>query len=334
MKLGALLLVVSLIARLAPPIQDAVRAQEPTPSSARQAPPTNGTFNPKTLSAELERIDGQLRKNPKQEQLKDLQGELPSSWVVETAERIYTIPTDSLRILLNPKKLGEAREYLASLRNQLESYDQESVAPSSARAELDRILTGSQFKKVRPPSPWELWRQRVNAWLIRQVERFLRSIARHPIGAKILFWVLLAGGVASVAFLVYRMFLRRDHLNEFRTIPSPISARSWQEWVRAAREAAARGDYREAIHSAYWAGITRLQDSGALPRDRAKTPREYLRALAAPRAEAVDFHEKFREPLTKLTTLLERTWYAKRGAGSDDFRNTLQHLEALGCPLD
>ncbi len=334
MKLAALLLIASLVAPVAAPLLGAERAAEHASFGPARLSAAGGAFTPKTLSAELERIGVQLQKNPKQDQLKNLQGQLPSSWEVETPERTYSIPTDSLRILLNPKTLDDAREYLANLRNQLESYDQEAAAPPKARAELDRILAGSQFKKVRPPSPWELWRQRVNAWLLRQIDRFLQSIARHPIGAKLLFWLLLAGGVAFVAFLVYRLFLRHDRLNEFHTTPSPTTTRSWQEWVRSAREAAARGDYREAIHSAYWAGITRLQDAEALPRDRAKTPREYLRALATPRAAAAESHGKFRDPLAKLTTHLERAWYANRGAGAEDFTDTLHQLEALGCPLD
>jgi hypothetical protein len=113
-----------------------------------------------------------------------------------------------------------------------------------------------------------------------------------------------------------------------------MRSRSWQEWIRAARESAARGDYREAIHSAYWAGITRLQDAGALPLDRAKTPREYLRALSAPRAPEQESTEKYKEPLRKLTTNLELAWYANRKADSAEFSETLQHVEALGCRLD
>jgi len=41
-----------------------------------------------------------------------------------------------------------------------------------------------------------------------------------------------------------------------------------------------------------------------------------------------------REPLTALTMGLERAWYANRGAGPEDFRESLSHLEALGCLLE
>jgi hypothetical protein len=41
-----------------------------------------------------------------------------------------------------------------------------------------------------------------------------------------------------------------------------------------------------------------------------------------------------REPLAALTSRLERIWYANRGAGPDDFRESLHQVEALGCQLE
>jgi hypothetical protein len=137
-----------------------------------------------------------------------------------------------------------------------------------------------------------------------------------------------------LAFLAYRLLTQGDRIDSLHPEPVRMRSRSWQEWIRAAREAAARGEYRDAIHAAYWAGITRLQDAGALPLDRAKTPREYLRALSAPRAPEQEPTEKYKEPLSKLTTNLELAWYANRRAGSAEYSDTLQQAEALGCRLD
>src|SRR6202030_212073 len=111
----------------------------------------------------------------------------------------------------------------------------------------------------------------------------------------------------------------------------------WQEWIHAAREAAARGDFREAVHSAYWAGISRLEETGVLPRDRTKTPREYLQLIdARPLAAELDSHaaQDYKKPLAALTSRLERIWYANRLARLEDFDDTLRHLEALGCSLE
>ncbi len=63
--------------------------------------------------------------------------------------------------------------------------------------------------------------------------------------------------------------------------PDAASARDWQLWMADAREAAAHGLWREAIHFLYWAVISRLESKRLWPADRARTPREYL-ALVAP----------------------------------------------------
>jgi hypothetical protein len=160
------------------------------------------------------------------------------------------------------------------------------------------------------------------------------NISRHPMGAQILFWLLLIGGVAFVALWVFRFVSNRDGVNSFRPTSSIVTARTWQEWIRTARQAAARGDFREAVHSAYWAGIARLEETGALPRDRTKTPREYLRLLNASRFEAASPQQNYKEPLTALTSRLERIWYANRAASSEDFSDSLRQLGALGCPLE
>jgi hypothetical protein len=101
-----------------------------------------------------------------------------------------------------------------------------------------------------------------------------------------------------------------------------LPLRDWEEWIAAARHAAERGDLREAIHGCYWAGVTRLQQTGALSPERTFTPREYLK-LARGSGQA--------EHLRALTRSLERIWYANREASLDDFRESLQHLEGLGC---
>jgi hypothetical protein len=100
-----------------------------------------------------------------------------------------------------------------------------------------------------------------------------------------------------------------------------------------------QGDSQQAIHCAYWAGVIRLQDVGALPADRTLTPREYLRNLSpgnfapdSPDNKAVGPHS--RQPLAALTQALERFWYARRSASNEDFRESLRQLAALGCDVE
>jgi|HubBroStandDraft_6_1064221.scaffolds.fasta_scaffold127782_2 hypothetical protein len=339
MKLGALVQVPALAVLLFVPaycIGQTTAPSAPPGSQTASSLSTNttGGLTPRELSSQLAQLDKQLKIKPSKEQFADLQRALPSDWQIQTPDRTYSVSTQPLRRLLNPDNLDDARAYIATLREQLDTGETVVPASSNARAELDRILADSRFHQVRQPSPWELWRQRVNAWLLRQVQKLVLAVARHPIGAKFVFWLVLAGAVTLLAFVIYRMFMRNDRIDSLHPEAVRMRSRSWQEWIRAAREFAARGDYREAIHATYWAGIKRLQDANALPLDRAKTPREYLRALAAPRAPEQESNEKYKDPLAKLTTNLELAWYANRRAGSAEFAETLQQAEALGCRLD
>ena len=98
-------------------------------------------------------------------------------------------------------------------------------------------------------------------------------------------------------------------------------------------EAAGRGDYRGAIHCAYWAGIARLQDLGALAPDRAKTPREYLGALGKSKTVQPESFATREQALSLLTVRLEKIWYGYHMATEADFRDSLNQLETLGCHL-
>ena len=93
--------------------------------------------------------------------------------------------------------------------------------------------------------------------------------------------------------------------------------------MEASRAAAERGDWREAVHLAYWAGISFLEAQGLWRPDRARTPREYLRLL--PPANTA------RPALQALTRSFEQIWNAQRPASDSDYGAALSHLEALGC---
>jgi hypothetical protein len=43
--------------------------------------------------------------------------------------------------------------------------------------------------------------------------------------------------------------------------------------------------------------------------------------------------EKPRAALAALTTRLEQVWYGRRPASREDFLESMQQIEGLGCPL-
>jgi hypothetical protein len=103
----------------------------------------------------------------------------------------------------------------------------------------------------------------------------------------------------------------------------PVSAKQWRVWLKEAHTAAAQGLWREAVHLAYWAGISFLEESGMWRPDKARTPREYLRLLPS--------GSEHSSTLNTLTRQLEVTWYGTQAAGPETFSETLTNLEKLGC---
>jgi hypothetical protein len=103
----------------------------------------------------------------------------------------------------------------------------------------------------------------------------------------------------------------------------PVSARGWRIWLAEARAAAQSGNWRDAVHLAYWAGISLLETQGAWRPDSARTPREYLRLI--PEANP------HRPTLSSLTRKFELVWYGGQPADEQVFAQTLEELEKLGC---
>jgi hypothetical protein len=298
-----------------------------------------------SFAAELKRVGNEIAKekaNPAG--LAALRKGLPSHWEVTTGDQHYTLSAEPLSDLLreaekgkNAKatsaKAGEASEWAFDLANQAKGFaGTQTDEGVGARPALERILSRREFGGVRPPSRWDLFRQRVIRELESLLIRILQSIGRYPIGARVFFWAILVGVVVWLAVVLFRYWTRRAALEELQAPDSVAYVRTWQEWIQAAREAAARGDFREAVHSAYWAGISSLEDNQMVRKDRTRTPREYMR-LVSNSTQLVATGRKTREALSALTIVLEQVWYGTRPASNQDFAQALQSVEALGCHL-
>jgi hypothetical protein len=294
----------------------------------------NAVYDAASFAAELHRLAGTLQSKPSKEEMAALRDSLPQRWTVSTPERTYSISSEPFRNQLTALSSEKALEWVEHLAAEVEASSAPATASTTqARSELNGILARQEFRGVRPPGAWELFRQRMAAWLERMLMKLFGGIGRHPIGGRIVFWLIMIGGVGCVALWLIRFLGSGDRMDSLASSGSVVASRTWQEWIRMAREAANRGDFREAVHSAYWAGIVRLEDSGVVPRDRTKTPREYLRLVAEPSPGELAPRPTHREPLAALTSRLERIWYANCGAGPEDFHDSLRQLEALGCQL-
>ena len=254
---------------------------------------------------------------------------LPQKWLVHTEQRDFEIPSEGLqrdvRRYDDQKTATNAnaiRTRIQSLRAELDGFEKTPSDSSANRAALNSILARPEFHSVHGPT----WRDRLKRWLLEHLFRFLGKVVRSsaiPTIGKYFVYGLMALALLALLYVAYRSIFRGQELDEVIPKDLPISAKEWTIWMQEARAAAAKGQWRDAVHLSYWAGISFLERQGYWKPDRARTPREYLRLLAGANEQ--------RETLTTLTQIFELAWYAKREASEQTFSQTLEQLEKLGC---
>ena len=220
--------------------------------------------------------------------------------------------------------LENAQERLASDLEQAKGVAAPAPGHDQERAVMNQVLAGREFRDLKQPSGSDTALEKLGNWLNRffaSVDK-VRSRSRW-VGRAIIWGFFFAVGIGLAWGLMQmerRWRIRMVPMND-RPAPDAASARDWQLWLADARQAAAEGLWREAIHFVYWAAISRLESKRLWPADRARTPREYL-ALMAP-------DDPRRGGLASLTRTFERTWYGGREAGEGDYRTA----EALAGDL-
>ncbi len=297
---------------------------------AAAAAPAPTPLSPSAYRAELDRlleatrgIEGRAGDVPA------LVSTLPSSWRIETPDRRFDVPTAWLRGDLHAlaqkpdaRSAAQIRDHLRLLRDELDAYDAPPRDLSRERVRLGRILAQREFADVGGPSWFERVRQRVLLFLVRLLERVVTSSNIPAIG-RIVVYLLVGITLLVTALWVYRSLRRRGARDAPRVGELPPSAKAWTAWLAEARDAGARGAWRDGVHLGYWAAISFLESAGAWPPDRARTPREYLRLVPEG-----DGH---RPVLSSLTSRFELVWYGDQAADDRTFASVLADLERLGC---
>ena len=284
---------------------------------------------------DLERIYTQLQRLPEHPDDADsLHDSIPDEYQVGTPSSTFHIDNGDLKYNLDryisdrEDRAEILPEIELKLQAQIDGVKDYGHSPDTkARAKLDSILAGGEYRNVsKTQSPLEKLKDFALGWLIRVLRAFFKAAVAHPRISRVLLWTLIGVVTLGLIWWLYSL-LRRTARDEY-AFPSGDrtlipSHKRWQQWLAEARAAAQRGDWREAVHLAYWSGISYLESSGTWKPDRARTPREYLRILP-------DVSER-REPLTELTRRFESTWYAQHPASPADFEFSLSQLEKIGC---
>jgi hypothetical protein len=223
-----------------------------------------------------------------------------------------------------PALLHQIKNYVQTLNAEAEAYDKSGTDPELANRKLKDILSRREFHNVSGPSAKDLFLARIYRWLSRILSKMFIRGASNFDWLQIVIYGLVAAALILLAIWTIRRLRRpRDELPQREIVPFSPSAKGWRRWLAEARALAQQQDWRNAIHLAYWAGISFLEESGTWKPNRARTPREYLRLLGTRAAQY--------QALAALTRKFEVVWYGDRAAGEKDFQETLGQLERLGC---
>ncbi len=269
------------------------------------------------------------------EQAGEVDSAIPDHVTVSTAAGETTVSYHDLKNDLTvfskaePEKrsvlLRQIKNYVQALSSEAEAYDKSRSDPALARDKLNSILSRHEFHNVSSPSVIDMLLSRIFRWLSRLLDNiFARRLGSRFDWLQGLIYVLVAAALILLAVWTIRRLRRpREELPQREIVPFSPSAKGWRSWLAEARALAQKQDWRNAIHLAYWAGISYLEEGGSWKPNRARTPREYLRLLGTRAAHY--------PALAALTRKFEIIWYGDRTAGESDFQETLGQLERLGC---
>jgi len=303
-----------------------------------QDQPRGPTLSLAQFHDQLDHLNSQVTAlETRPENAEALRKALPDHWTIVGGRQPIDVSAKSLDQALtvfqkqtpeNKKvTLRELHTQLTVMQSQLDGFAQSEGTNDAMRKRLDDILAAREFSSVQGPSMWDIWWDSVQTWIRKWWDKLFGKIHITPPDiswlGRIFVWLVIAAGACVLGIWLFRIYNRKQPEFTREIIPFAPSAKSWRVWLDEARAKAERGEWREAIHLSYWAGVSYLEASGLWTPDRARTPREYLRA--------VDQRDPKKPPFTALTRRFESVWYGSRGAHATDFDAALAELEKLGC---
>jgi hypothetical protein len=193
---------------------------------------------------------------------------------------------------------------------------------AEARRKADSVLRHHEFVTVKEQSVWDKLIARFLLWLDGLFANVAKFGKRSPWIGPLLEWGLI--GLAAVGLLLWAMRAFQRQRLAMRA-EARRQVESWEEasrnWRSMAEEQAARQEWREAVHSIYWASIVMLEGRRFWSPNRSRTPREYL-ALLESGSQRWGL-------LRQQTRGFERIWYGLNPALETDYRYALELHEQL-----
>ncbi len=268
-------------------------------------------------------------------ELRKLERSLPKQWAVGAGSQIYIVDAQWLaadlakgEVALERKDssaLEQVREDLAAHAEAAQALERSDAARNlrDSTAKLNRILATKEFQAIHGPSWLESLRARIYDWMVRQFQKLYAKFPRGRTIGNAIAWTVIALTTLVLLLWLVRAATQGGARPQLDLRGASAAGQDSVYWLGRARAAAAKRDYRSAIHAAYWAGIAGLEEAKLLTEDRSRTPRESLRLI---RRESTEY-----APLAQLTRRFELVWYGYRSVGSADWSDSIEQLERLGC---
>ena len=266
--------------------------------------------------------------------IRELRVSLPGEWQVQSDGQSYIVKTDWIGVALlaqekapkeNSDLLRQARQRLAAMREAAEALQSpvQRADLSESHAQVEKILRDREFQGSHEPSWLDQEIARARAWIARQFDKLFSRIGiSAPVGSAIA-WTLVILVALLLALWAVRSMMNAASRSEMDLRGAVPAGQDWRYWANQARTAAERGDYRGAIHAAYWTAVAQMEEKSLLPEDRSRTPRESLRLVQRNSAAYA--------PLSQLTRRFEITWYGFHPATFEDWNDVKKQLETLEC---
>ncbi len=185
------------------------------------------------------------------------------------------------------------------------------------------VLARREFRAAAGPSWMERQLARLEDWVLRLFSGADRLGHRAPWLAPLIEWGCFALAAAGLLWFLWRSLARqslRISLGETARVGA-WNERAAADWRQRAAQQAGREDWREAIHSLYWAAVALLESRRAWRPNSTRTPREYLQLLRS--------GTEAQTALRELTQSLEAVWYGRATADAARYRAAQASFDRL-----
>ena len=274
------------------------------------------------ITEAIKHLEGipQLRKSLRNWRVRvgDKTVEVSTAWLAADLKKIEEDPAKSSSLS------QEVNTRLVAMRKAAEGLERGTppVNLDVAHTQLDKILSGREFGSPQGPSQLDILKARIARWISDLLYKILRRLHLGAKAGNALAWIIVGIAFLALGYWVWKTLSSSTRKRDIAEVAAAES-NDPREWARDALAAADHGDYREAVHCAYWAAVVHLETLGVLKRDRARTPRESLCLL--------DPHPTEQNLLREFTRRFELIWYGYRPASANDWSEARSHLEKMGC---